>query len=310
MRNKNLGFGVFLLSIGILWLLFNFDILDWSVLSSVFTLWPLLLVMVGVNIIFRNNQIIKAVTWIMFLAVVILFGYFNQGSGGWRQYSDEWRQYAEKSVEETGNGNISVEKEEGIKNGKVKLDLGGVRLKVGSESTKLLDALVTNTETKHSIQYSNGGETADIRFYRNKTGVFSGEKFNEDFRLNLNRDVVWDLDVKIGAANGTLDLSDLKVKDLDIDTGAVNLELVFGANIESSKVKLDSGASKISVSLPEEIGVKVKFDAGLSKNNFKELGWEKQGNYYTSPNYDQAAKKIDFDVDMGVGQFEVNLGAK
>lgn len=294
MSNKNLGFGVFLLSLGILWLLFNMNILDWSILASLVTLWPLLLVMVGINIIFGNHPAVKAVSWLVFLAIVIGYGYMSHDS-------------SRPNEPEAGSGNVVVEKEENTKRGEVRLDLGGVRLQVGAEEAKLLDVFASDPAIKHTVQYGNDKESVDVRFYKDKAKFFQGgNSLISDFRLNLNRNIVWGINLDLGVVNGRLDLSALKVKKLDVDAGAVDLDLLLGDQLNLSDVKIDCGASKISVTVPESAGVRVKFDGGMNKTNFNELGWEKRGGYYVSSNYDQALNKIHFDVDMGAGQFEIN----
>lgn len=294
MKGKNLSFGVFLLSIGILWLAFNLKILDWSVLTALFTLWPLLLVMAGVNIMFRHNQIVKSVSWLVFLVVIILYGHYNPGQN-----------LSAPKFEGDGE-KVSIEREADTMKGEIRLDLGGIKLKVGDESTKLVDATTTVPNVKHSIQYKNGKEAAEVRFSRDKVNVVGLGNTNQEFQVNLNKDIEWDMKLNVGAANGTLDMSGLKVRNLDIDSGAVNLELIFGNNEPLTDAKIDSGASRISAAVPAEVGVRVKFDGGLNSTNFKELGWEKRGSYYFSPNYEQASNKINFDVEMGVGRFEIN----
>jgi len=80
-NNRGVGFGVFLLTVGIIWILVSVGVISWSIVNALFVLWPLILVIIGVNIIFRNNEIIKAVAWVAFLAVVISYGYFYEDGG-------------------------------------------------------------------------------------------------------------------------------------------------------------------------------------------------------------------------------------
>ena len=292
MNNKNLSFGVFLLSLGVIWALVNLNIITWSVFGALFTLWPLFIVLVGINIIFKNNEIVKSLGWVALLTVLVLYGFYNQGR-------------AETPIPRNGD-KISIEKLAETSTGELRLDLGGLRLNMNSGAQNLLDAVVSDPFTKHSINMKRNNETAEIRFRRDGARVWDQSVFNQDCSLTLNSDVVWDMDINVGAVSGTLNLSDLKVKRVDLDTGAGDMKLVFGANHDLTDVKIDAGASRISVEVPENAGVKVKFDGGLNSNNLDSLGWERQGkNTYYSPGYNQAKSKINMDVDMGMGRFEI-----
>ena len=61
MKNKNIEFGVFIVSIGVLMLLGNIGVISWSIFDALIELWPALFIVIGVDIIFRNNSIVKAI---------------------------------------------------------------------------------------------------------------------------------------------------------------------------------------------------------------------------------------------------------
>ncbi|KPU42288.1 hypothetical protein OXPF_40730 [Oxobacter pfennigii] len=77
MKKESIGAGIFLVSLGLLFLLINFGVLDWSIFEAFFDLWPGILIVIGLNIIFNNNRIIKIITWLIFLAAVIAYGYYD-----------------------------------------------------------------------------------------------------------------------------------------------------------------------------------------------------------------------------------------
>ena len=128
-REKGIGFGVFLLSIGVIILLFNLGVISWSIFSAMFYLWPLILVVIGVNIIFRRNWYVKLVTWVLFLAVVIGFSY----------YSPEFRG---RSNQLSTENPVSIEKPVGIKSAALRVSMGACSINVGSGTDKLLEAIV------------------------------------------------------------------------------------------------------------------------------------------------------------------------
>ena len=76
MKNESFKLGIVLVVVGIFILLFRLGVLDISVINSIigslFALWPLILVVVGINMIFSSNKIVKAITWVSFVVLLIL----------------------------------------------------------------------------------------------------------------------------------------------------------------------------------------------------------------------------------------------
>ena len=76
MKNEKLKLGIVLIVVGLFILLFRFGILDVrvinSIIGSLFALWPLILVVVGINMIFSSNKIVRTITWVSFVVLIIL----------------------------------------------------------------------------------------------------------------------------------------------------------------------------------------------------------------------------------------------
>ncbi|MDP4092962.1 MAG: DUF5668 domain-containing protein [Bacillota bacterium] len=294
MKSRNIGLGIFILSIGVLWLLMSFGVIDWSIFDSIFTLWPLVFVVIGLSILFRNNSIVRAVLWVLFLAVLIIYG----------SVADYNYHGSNKTV------SVTMQKLTETKYGELQLSLGGADISVdsGANQTDLVDATVSERDIRHSINYSNGRENATVKFSRHSYSIFGGHARN-DCNVHLNSDILWDLNVDTGAVSGNLDLSALEVKNVDMDIGAAKMSMILGNKYNNTNVDIDAGASSINVTVPSDSGVRVNMDGALNSTNLKNLGWSRNGKYYTSPNYDSAANKINIEVDMGVGSFNINVAA-
>ncbi|MEN6461704.1 MAG: hypothetical protein ABFC94_10085, partial [Syntrophomonas sp.] len=116
----------------------------------------------------------------------------------------------------------------------------------------------------------------------------------------------WILNINTGAVDGNIDLTGIPLQELDCNVGAGNMNFTLGNNGTRSKVKIEAGASNITLQIPDDIGVSIELDGALSSNNLARLGWNRiNDNYYTSPNYSQAAAKIDCDIELSAGNLEV-----
>jgi hypothetical protein len=101
-----------------------------------------------------------------------------------------------------------------------------------------------------------------------------------------------------------MDLSDLQLTKLDIDTGASSLDLILGDKVDQANISIEAGASSLDITVPKTVGVRVNIDAGLSSKNLNDL--EKvDDNTYQSEGYDEAEKKADINLDIGVSSLNV-----
>lgn len=306
MVRKGVGLGVLLIAIGVLAFLIQLGILS----SSVFTVFfnhieltiSLILIVTGFNIIFRKYHYVKILTWTAFFAVMIIYG-----------------NYVERNVPKTSyksNIPISIEQFEETGEGKLKLEGWALNLTMGSTKENLLDGKVENMNVNHKVDYKDGKKTAIVEvdtgsrltvgnFFQS---LFSTGKLPIDRKctLNVNKEIIWDMVINIDAANSDLDLSQLKVRTIDINGDAGKFKLKLGQKYDKTKVNIDSDAAKVLVFVPENSGVKVKFDGDASITDFNDLSMEKQGEYYVSKNYNQMDIRIELNVNMDAGKLEID----
>jgi len=297
MKSRGIGVGIFLLLIGAILLLINLRVISWSIFYAILDLWPLFLVVIGINIIAGKRQAVKIIAWVLLLAVLVTYGYIN-------------REKHDHNIVQYGDKVHTIEKFAETEKGDLKLSLGGLSFNVGSGSNYLLEGTATRPVIKYSVDYDDGNRIARVdikqaneRFFLNNIT----DRSSYSYKLNLNNNVKWNIDAKIGAVSGTMDLSDIRVDNLDADLGAGKLNIIFGTASEITNVKINAGASKVDLVFPEEAGVRLKVKGMFSSNDLGGLDWEAEDGYYISPNYDEASSKINVDISMGVGQLSVEV---
>lgn len=292
MRSRHIGSGVFLLGIGIIWLLVNFGALEsFSVLSSIIALWPLILVVIGVNVIFKPYALVKAGTWFLFLAAIVSYGFYIE------------KNYAGDSK---GNAVFTEKISSETKSGRIKIGIGATKVLLDSHTENLFDA-GTSKPIDYKMNYENGKEKAEVKLVKDNylPFNFNGSSRLSDFHLNEN--VNWDIEVDTGATSGTLDMTGLKVDKFTLNMGCGSMNLNFGNRNEKISVDINMGFSSVNAAVPKTSGVKLKMQDGLTGSNVKSLGWEKKDGYYMSPNYETAISKIDMEVEAGLSSFNMKL---
>ncbi len=288
LRSDKIVGGLFLIGLGILFLLLNLGIISWSIVGNIFQLWPLILVVIGINIIAKNNAIVKVITWLLFLIIFIGYGYLYSGG-----------------ISLNNNGHtMNSSKLAETATGKVNIDFGGAKLDIGSVNRNLIEANANHNNVRPQIKYSNDNSHVTIDLKTEKDIIKFGNN-TLDYNIRLNNQIVWDIEADLGAVSGKLDLTELKVARLNMNLGASNLRIYLGDKHTSTDMKIDAGASNIELIIPEALGMKVKVDGMISKTSLNRLGWQQVNDYYISPNYEDAVSKAVVIIDLGVGKLDI-----
>ncbi len=291
MRSDKITGGLFLIGLGVVFLLLNLGFISWSILSNIIQLWPLVLVVVGINIIAKNNPIVKGITWLLFLIIFIGYGYLYGGG---------------ISLKSSGH-TMSTSKMEETTTGKVNIDFGGTKLNINAINRNLIEANANNSSIKPQIKYSNDNSHVTIDLKGSDADIINFGNNTFDYNISLNKQVVWDIEADLGAVSGNLDLSELKVDSLALDLGASNLKIYLGDKHTATEINMNAGASNLELIIPQTLGMKVKVDGLISKTSLNKLGWQQENGYYISPNYAEATSKTVVNIDLGVGKLDIEV---
>lgn len=306
MTRKGIGFGTFLIMVGLLVFLSQMGIFSWSAFM-VFTnhvelTISLILIVVGINMVLKKYPFVKLVTWLTFFAVMIAYGH-----------------YADKNIEKNTNDinqTYSIEHNSKTEEGELKIKASALNLIIGATESNLIDGMVKDLEIEHTVDYKDDNKTANVKFETNDKKVFQnffqtllskGEiSVDRKCYLNVNSNIVWNVDMEIDAADSDMDLTDLQVNQLDIDGAAGSLKLTLGRKSEDTKVQIDADASKVEIFVPIDSGVRLKVDGAASSTSFKDIEMKREGAYYLSKNYKKAQNKIDIDVEINAGSLKIS----
>jgi len=194
---------------------------------------------------------------------------------------------------------------ESARSARIKLDHGAGRLNIqsGASSSELLNG-VFGAEVENSTRFENDQLQVRLRNSPHFWAWYPGT--NLDWDIHLNGDIPLSLKIDSGASTSTLDLTNLKVVDLDIDTGASSMEINLPANAGNTRVDIDSGASSQSLHIPTGVAARIRVKSGVASvkvdsNRFPSL----EGGLYQSADYATAANRLDITIDTGVGSVEI-----
>jgi hypothetical protein len=298
MKTKQIFWGVFLISIGILILLRNYLNLDFE-LGDIWKLWPLVFVLVGVNLMIRNDTAKSIVSGLTgFILAVALYASVA-GIFGWIRDDVDFR-FDDSDFEIS---EYTTPYEKGIRNASLQVEAGAGSFVMNDSTELLFSASVEGKNNKYSLTANTDDESADLLFKMKSAKFFIKNKNRVE--LKLNTAPLWDLNFDIGAAAADFDLSSYNIESLDIEMGAASLKLKLGDINPESHIKIDAGASSIDILIPENAGCEIHTEASLSSKSF--TGFTKiSENLYRTENFKDASKKILLNMHSGISSINVN----
>jgi hypothetical protein len=294
-----------LIFIGCVFLLQNTGYLPPNFWLNLWRLWPVILVLAGIELLLANR-----IPWLALVglaAVVLVVGAVVTNSGVGSP--------AATVVPRSDQTLLGGARQAAVT---VRFDAG--QLLVGPIEQPSADQFATMTyegppELTPQPRYSVSGDTGRLEYV---TAEHSGPAFvpfvgggrSNTPRLELNFSPlvpITSLSVKAGASDARLDLSRLRVTDLDMSVGAAATWIRLPESAGRTTARISGGASTISVEVPQGVGAQIRVRGGLSTVNVDESRFpEVSDNLYRSANYETASNKVDVNLETGVTTIQVS----
>ena len=290
----NLFLGLIILFIGIFYLCKNYGWLPENLNLEILRLWPILIITVGLSLLNSEGFLSKSIGFVIFLIVITITSFiiFYGVKNDTKPILNENPFRIERS-EKTNYSSIVIKS--GV--GKVNITGGSEEFADGNLRSNISNLKIDNDTSSEKQKLSLKVESRDR--------IESLSKIENDLTVKLSSELPTDISLNLGVADTRLDLREVLVNDLDIEIGVASLDLIMGDRAEIARVNLRSGVSSVKISLPDNVGSRIIIKEGLSSKQLKDL--EKiDDKTYQTVNYDEAEKKIEIDLDIGLSRLEIN----
>ena len=296
LRKRGLVGGTFLIGLGIIFLLNNYDLLDFNVWAVLLTLWPIFLIAIGIDILISRKRSIWANLLGMVLVLTVLFG--SLWLTGYLAVDGTASAGDQISQPLNGASRASVVIDPGV---------GNLRLDEHKDEGILIQGTAPISADGFSVvqSYSVSGDEGSYEI--KATGVMaffpSAESEKWIWDLSLNAVIPTSLDVTLGVGSADLTLRELSLYDFSVDAGVgkIDLELPETGNLDGF---VDLGIGQVIIIIPNGMGVKIVTDTGLTFVQAPD-DFTKEDGVYTSPDYFSGDNRIDLRVDLAIGNLVI-----
>ncbi|MGZ8515052.1 MAG: hypothetical protein ACXWXA_08410 [Candidatus Limnocylindrales bacterium] len=123
--------------------------------------------------------------------------------------------------------------------------------------------------------------------------------------VGLTPELPLDLRVDGGATRMVLDLRDLKVRSLELHTGASGTRVLLPRAAGATTVRAESGAAELVFEVPIGVAARIRSRMVLGSTQIDQGRFPPTAVGYESLDYASAQNRIDIDVQGGVGSLKV-----
>lgn len=335
---------VLLIGLGVLWLLHNLGEVQIN-FNVIWRLWPLFLIMLGLNLIVgKRSPHLKA--WIgaagavALLALIVVASLLGLGNTPAPQLKTD---HVNEPIGVATSADV-----------RLKLSSGSISVEALSDSANLIEGEMTYAgELVFDVQ-GKEEKVIELGVRGDSTGFFDwlqgpgGQEW--DIKLSPQRPLA--LHVAGGAGETTLDLEELHLTDLVVEGGigswditlpasparytatlrggagefvlaipeaaAVDLEFKAGAGSLEMTIgqdaavdaRISSGAGDFSIDVPDDAAVRVETTVGTGDvevpEHFERIRTSDNGGVWETPGFEQARRQISIDVEGGLSSLEIH----
>lgn len=318
MKHDKLVPGIILIALGVAFLLHSFGYIHIHWLN-ILHLWPLFLVIGGINLIFANNRSVWATALKLGVVAlglyIVLFSNFDNRFIFWRNYSyHDQNDYDDDDTAGNGHGIVKIEGNSQFNEpyhpdahiAKLNISGGASTYYLSDTTNELFQANTKEYGAKYEYTHRVEDSVYVLNFDMKKSPNWNFRPHKDNSAtFKLNSTPVWDIHVETGASKLDFDLSKFKIRNMKVEGGAAAFDIKLGQPLNATHLDVETGVSDVQVRIPANAACSVETDSGLSSNKFD--GFNKTGdNYYETPGFKNAINKIYIRLSGGVSDFKVN----
>jgi hypothetical protein len=305
MSYKKIFWGIILIFIGILIILKNLDVVHFSWLQFLM-LWPVLLILWGLSIIPAKSWIKLTLSLVTIIIAVILVSYID-----WGVYRPLWffrhdregkEIFRHKSV--TSEQILSEPYDSTLLQAGLQLDVAAGAFEISGQTSQLLEFDNRGYLGEYEMTSQDIDGKREIKLRLREPVIHSHNRIGNKVYIKLNELPEWDFNFDVGAASLLMDLSNYKIRQINIEGGASSMEIKLGNKANETHIDIEAGASSVLIRIPRSSGCEISGTTVLSSRSLEDFTKVRQNTYETE-NLEGNPNKIIIDVDVAVSSFEV-----
>jgi hypothetical protein len=287
-RTPSIAFPLVLISLGLVLLLANAGYLTGISWRAVAQLWPVLLVLLGVDLILRpRSMFVAAVVEVAIIGAALLFLATGSAFPG-AQPINTGTYTSQESVLRTGASSLSLTLGYGA---------GDLTVRAGATDAVMPDLVVVkSTREDIDLEWNVRGNGAAVV---EATSVGPDNVIGTDQRawdVTVPSDMPVGLTLNLGAGDFDIDLSNVMLTGATINNGASNLQIALPKPNGNVPITISTGASSVDLRVPAGVEYRVQVTGALNSISGRQ----------ESSGYSSATDRLSIAISSGVSSITIH----
>ena len=295
-RHRGLVLPGLLILIGAVALAANLNLVQWDALYRLLDLWPVVLILVGVEVVLRGLTTRHAASAIGLVLVLLT----ALGAIAYVVLAPP-----------IPSGGQTLDSSEPVS----ELSAAALDLRFGAADVNVHGESLGGALFKSHIEYA--GRKPDVSFDR-PTGRLTISDSSQDFRflfgppgrrridLALETSLPWSIDISGGASHAVLALGNVSVRSVNLSGGANNVTVTLGRPSGTVAVDISGGASSITIHRPAGVAASLNANGGANSIRLDDRHLASFGESSAqTADYDTATDRYLVDVSGGASNVSV-----
>lgn len=273
--------------------------ISWEIVSR---FWPVLLILVGLDILFGRRSLIGglASSLLALLLVGGLLWLLIQSPEEIKKI--EWLNALNPAMK-TQKLDVPLEQ---VKTADIDLSMGTGTQIVNALPETSLSLMEGKINYYGRLNYSVEGTGDHRSIYLNSLNSDNWLAFKiqaTDWRISLHPDILYRIRLDTGSGRNKIDLSGLKIEQLELDTGSGRIDISLPAG--DYDAEMDIGSGQVEIYLPADAAAQVRLDQGSGRFRASGFNLVEGGDHdnaiWETESYSTSSQHINIDIDQGSG---------
>jgi hypothetical protein len=253
-RGSHFLLPLLLIIAGLIFLLANLGLVGGGFWDRLFQLWPLVLVVIGLEVLTSQEPARSAARLGAFAVVLVL------AAGATLYAIGPW---GPASVPASGTSSAPLR---GLTAGRLDLSFGpgNVTLTSADLGQDLYRASYSSTGSAPSRTFAVEGDTLQVQVRHNSPVAWLGQS-SDRLDLTLNQAIPWAVTINAAALNGTVDLRTASLTSLEVNSASGKYRVELGSPASAVSLAFNGTAQNLTVSAPAGTEFKVH-STGVASN--------------------------------------------
>jgi len=298
-----------LIGAGVLLLLSNLGYLQWQSWNTLWRLWPILLIALGIDVLIGRRSMVGAVvSAILILALIggtVALVFFAQNIPALSNLYQPTEWHTDHIEHPLGD----------IEGASITIDWSSAPGRLGAlhDSRNLIEGDITY-RGELVFDVVTRGDHTNVELDTQFSGPWFGpvelsRQMDSQWDVMLSPSVPLDLTLDTGSGSCDFDLTDLQISDLFLDVGSGSVDLSLPSD-NTFNGHIDGGSGSLNIVLPEGVGARVDLDSGSGSfrpdERFRLVRGERDDDgVWETDNLDSADHVIELSIDQGSGSIGI-----